>query len=86
MHSKVSQLKSLKFKVQNLVTEMEFYIKKSQFRVKSQESRCVDGGHSYFTVYIFFPHSVLDISVGRVKIDICSMRASMMYVCVFPLY
>ena len=35
-----------RFKVQNLVTKMEFHIKKSQFSVKSRlkESKCADGG------------------------------------------
>ena len=45
-----------RFKVQNLVTKMEFHIKKSRFRVKSRfkESKCADGGHSLnrdFTVF-----------------------------------
>ena len=36
------------FKVQNLMTEMEFSVKKSQFSVKSQfkESKGADRGHS----------------------------------------
>ena len=37
-----------RFKVQNLVTKMEFHIKKSRFKVKSRfkESKCADVGHS----------------------------------------
>ena len=36
-----------RFKVQNLVTKMEFYIEKSRFSVKSRfkKSMCADGGH-----------------------------------------
>ena len=46
-----------RFKELNLVTKMEFLIKKSRFSVKSQfkESKCADGGHSLnrdFTVRV----------------------------------
>ena len=47
------------FKVQTLVTKMEFHIKKSQFSVMSQfmESKCADGVHSLnrdFTVFVLY--------------------------------
>ena len=37
-----------RFKVENLVTKMEFRIKKSRFNIKSRfkESKCADGDHS----------------------------------------
>ena len=53
-----------RFKAQNLVTKIEFHIKKSQFSLKSQfkGSKCADGGHSLnqdFTVYTQFKPMVI---------------------------
>ena len=46
-----------RFKIQNLVTEMEYLIKKPRFSIMSRykDSKCADGGRSLnrdFTVYI----------------------------------
>ena len=58
-----SRINESRFKAQNLVTTMEFYIKKSLFRVKCRfkKSECADGGHSLnrdFTVFVIFIFTV----------------------------
>ena len=42
-------MKSFNLRQKNLVTEMEFHIKKSRFSAKYRfkESKCTDGGHSF---------------------------------------
>ena len=60
-----------RFKAQNVVTKIEFFIKKSRFRVKSRfkESKYADGGHSLnrdFTVHCISLHNLLPSLIQRV--------------------
>ena len=79
------------FKVQNLMSKIEFHIKMSQFRVKSRfkESNCADEGHSLNRDFTVFQNRVLDAEIsphrGLQFLDISSeQRQEQFYSCFRP--
>ena len=67
------------FKVQNLVTKIEFLIKKSRFSVKSRfkVSKCADRGHSLnrdFTVMNLEVNIFLDMTKSEVMTFKCRIQ------------